>query len=217
MPKTDHKTFFQKNLKLLLTAVVLLVIFYVFSFLMVKGHRLDRFDFDMSVRIQSKVPMRIDPYLSILSFIGSFEGMLVILVIFLAIRRKIGGAIAVGTFIFMHVVEIIGKAYLDHPPTPFMFHRYAFDFVFPSGYVQPGGSYPSGHAMRTAFVGILLAFIVHRTKFSKEIKIGIWCLVVGFYLIMAISRISLGEHWTSDIIGGTLLGAGFSLFSLIFI
>jgi membrane-associated phospholipid phosphatase len=217
MPKIDLHKFFQRNSKFIIAGVACLVFFYAFSFLMVKGHRLDRFDFDMSVKIQAKIPIKADPYFSILSLIGSFEGMTIALLILLAIRRKIGGVIAIGTFMFMHVVEIVGKTFLDHPPTPFMFHRYALNVIFPSSYVNPGGSYPSGHAMRAAFVGILFAYLIAKSKFKIEMKYAAWAGIFGYYLILIISRISLGEHWTSDVIGGTLLGTGFALFSLIFI
>lgn len=209
--------FIKKNLKFIIAGSLLLILFYSFSFL-VKEDVLKQFDFDMSVRIQSNVPIRIDPYLSILSLLGSFEGTIIILGVFTIMRRKVGGIIALFMFCFMHIVELVGKAFLDHPSTPFMFHRYAFDFVFPTGYVQPGGSYPSGHAMRAAFLAIMFIFYINRrTKLSSTMKQWISGAIVVFYLLMAISRISLGEHWTSDVIGGTILGTAFSILSLIFI
>src|SRR3989344_3128214 len=214
MPKFSPKDFIKRNFKFVLAGAVLLVIFYSFSYL-VKEDVFKRFDFDMTVRIQAKIPLRIDPYFSILSLVGSFEVTLVILIVLIAIRRKIQGALLVGWFGFMHVVEIIGKAFLDHPGTPFMFHRYALDFFFPSGYVQPGGSYPSGHAMRTAYLSVLIIFMVSRSKFSKNLKLAIYGGVAVFYLLMVISRVSLGEHWTTDVIGGSILGVAFALFSLV--
>ncbi len=229
MPQEDkphhHKpTLVQKGIKLLkektsfiITGGVLLTLFYTFSFFFAKGGKLDQFNFNMTVRIQDKIPVKFDPYLSTLSLIGSFEGTSIILAIALIVRRKIGGIIVFGMFGFMHVVEIIGKAFLDHPGTPFRFHRYALDFVFPSGYVQPGGSYPSGHAMRTAFLAIVISYIISKTGLNKYTKLASYIFIFCFYLIMIISRVSLGEHWTSDVIGGSLLGAGFAFLALIFI
>lgn len=208
--------FLKKNLSFIILGITLLVIFYAFSFL-VKEDVFTHFDFDMTVKVQAKVPVRLDPYLSGLSLLGSFEGTIVILLVFLLFKRTIGTILTIGLFCFMHVVEIIGKAFLDHPVTPFMFHRYAFDFIFPTGYVQPGGSYPSGHAMRTAFLAILFVFIVNRTKIPKNFKLASFLAILTIYFVMAVSRISLGEHWTSDVIGGTLLGSAFAFFSLMFI
>lgn len=215
--KSSISDFFKRNRNFIIIGAFLLVIFYAFSFFLVKGGGLKGFDFDMTVRIQSKVPIRLDPYFSFLSLLGSFEPTALILAIILFLRKKILGILVFATFCFMHVVELVGKAFLDHPPTPFMFHRYALNFLFPTSYVQPGGSYPSGHAMRAAFLSILLIYIIGRTKLSKEMKIGISVLTIAAFLLMSISRISLGEHWTSDVIGGSILGSAFAFFSLIFI
>lgn len=217
---TEHKlaTFWKKNRIFIFLSAFLLFLFYAFSFLLVKGGKLNGFDFNMTVRIQDRIPIRIDPYFSFLSIIGSFEATLIILIaILLIFRRKITSIFVVLIFCLMHAVEIAGKAFLDHPPTPFMFHRYAFDFFFPSGYVQPGGSYPSGHAMRTTFLAVIIIDIILKSKVKPTVRYVLMGAVVAFCLLMYISRISLGEHWTTDIIGGALLGAAFAFLSLIFI
>ncbi|HVT01375.1 MAG TPA: phosphatase PAP2 family protein [Patescibacteria group bacterium] len=214
MPK---KFFTKRNLTYIAIGSFLLILFYIFSFL-VKEDVFKGFDFDMTVRIQGHVPLRLDPILSWFSLLGSFEVTVVILIIYALIRRKLGGFIIVGMFCLMHVVEIIGKAFLDHPGTPFMFHRYALDFVFPTGYVQPGGSYPSGHSMRSTFLTIVFLDVIwHSKKLSMPVKVGLTGFILLILIIMVISRVSLGEHWTSDIIGGALLGGAFALFSLIFV
>lgn len=206
--------FKKEKFRFIIYGTVILAIFYIFSFF-VKEDVFTKFDFDMTVKIQNQIPIRLDPYLSAFSLLGSFEVTLGILLVLIVIRRKIQGTLLVGMFGFMHVVEIIGKAFLDHPATPFMFHRYALDFFFPSGYIQPGGSYPSGHSMRTAYLAFLFLFVINKSKLSKNVKLGGYFLVLGVYFIMFVSRISLGEHWTTDVIGGSLLGAAFALFSLV--
>jgi membrane-associated phospholipid phosphatase len=192
------------------------VLFYAFSFI-VKEDKLTQFDFNMTVKIQDAVPIRVDPHFSFLSILGSFEVTGIILVVFSVLALRLRAIFPIFMFCFMHVVEIIGKAFLDHPPTPFMFHRYALDISFPSGYVQPGGSYPSGHAMRTAYLIIFIGYVIWKSKMNINLKILAIGALAGIYLLMAISRISLGEHWTTDVIGGSLLGAAFAVFTLIFV
>ena len=208
---------FKKHIPYFITGAICLAFFYAFSFL-VKEDVFTRFDFDMTVRIQNRIPIRFDPYLSWFSLLGSFEatlGILIALSVARFMKKRFLSILLIPAFGIMHVVEIIGKAFLDHPATPFMFHRYALDFFFPSGYVQPGGSYPSGHSMRTAYLVILFIFLVNKSKLSQPLKLGALCLILGIYFIMIISRVSLGEHWTTDVIGGSLLGAAFAFFSLI--
>src|SRR4051812_29186716 len=101
------KDFLKKNANHILASVILLIIFYAFSFFLVKGGKLNRFDFDMTVRIQGKVPLRLDPYLSILSFIGSFEVMVAMLAIFSFIKLRFKAVIPVAMFCLMHGLEIL--------------------------------------------------------------------------------------------------------------
>ena len=214
MPKKIVAHILRFKASFLLGAVVL-VLFYAFSFL-VSRDIFTNFDFDMTVRIQHNIPLRLDPLLSWFSILGSFEVTLVILIVFviLRFRKNAASLLLIPAFAIMHIVEIIGKAFLDHPGTPFMFHRYSLDLIFPSSYVQPGGSYPSGHAMRSTYLAVLILFLITKSKLNRNLKIGIWIVVLVILAVMFVSRVSLGEHWTTDVIGGSLLALSFSLFSL---
>ena len=70
-----------------------------------------------------------------------------------------------------------------------------------------GPSFPSGHALHfTVFYG-LLAFMlatVFRPSWGRNLLIA---LCVALIVLVGISRVYLGEHWTTDVIGGYLLGA----------
>lgn len=174
-------------------------------------------DFDTTVRLQNHISRRFDSLFSFFSLSGSFEITIVILLVILAIRRKLMGFFILFIFGVMHVFEIYGKAFVEHLGPPFMFFRYNMNFFFPSSYVQPGYSYPSGHSARTLFISTLLAFFIARSKrISHTQKLIILGAIGLFDATMLISRVYLGEHWTSDVIGGGLLGASLALLSLVF-
>ena len=70
---------------------------------------------------------------------------------------------------------------------------------------QGGFSYPSGHAMMSlCLYGILIYICVTKIK-NKKLKILLVTLLTIIILLIGISRIYLGVHYPSDIIGGYLL------------
>jgi membrane-associated phospholipid phosphatase len=155
---------------------------------------------------------------SVLSLLASFEIVSVFLLFLWVFIRKLKYIFVLFLFGFFHLLELYGKAFVAHPGPPYLFFRYDIPFQFPTSYVQPGSSYPSGHLARTLFVSVILAFILYSSrKLSRVQKQLLYCLIVIIVGAMFVSRIYLGEHWLSDVIGGSLLGTAMGLMSLIFI
>ncbi|MFG2481108.1 phosphatase PAP2 family protein [Streptomyces fagopyri] len=69
----------------------------------------------------------------------------------------------------------------------------------------PGFSFPSGHAMTatTSFAVLLLVLLPLVPRAWRPLG---WCLAVVSVLGVGFTRVALGVHWFSDVVGGWLLG-----------
>ena len=70
---------------------------------------------------------------------------------------------------------------------------------------QGGFSYPSGHSMIAICVYGIMIYLINKKVENKKIKIILNILLALLILLIGISRIYVGVHYPSDVIGGYTL------------
>lgn len=81
------------------------------------------------------------------------------------------------------------------------------------GQLVPGNgpAFPSGHVLATVgFYGVLAA-VMWRSSVSRTIRIGGYVAATVIILSVGLSRVYLGVHWFTDVVGAMLVGTAFVL------
>ena len=141
----------------------------------------------------------ITPIMKVITFYGGaiFLVSLTILLFIIIKNKKIG--ILIGTnLVTITLLNQLFKFILQRPrPTE-------YGIINEVGY-----SFPSGHSMVSmAFYGLLIYFIYKYVK-NKYVKAILIILLSLLIIMIGISRIYLGVHYTSDVIAGFLFSLSY--------
>ena len=136
-----------------------------------------------------------------LSALGSLAGVAgVIALALLALRRRNAAIVAIGVPLAAFVTDTLLKL---------LFHR-----ARPAGALIPlpqSYSFPSGHATVAAATYLTIALLLSDRFASTRAKT--LCVAVCALIAIAIggSRVYLGVHYLSDVVGGLILGTAWAL------
>ncbi len=209
-----------KRAILILIGVCLLGIFYFFSKYVRSGVMRDM-DFAVTVKVQAKIPGRldeimddgailVDPIVSSIIVFG-LTGWL-----FLkrkGFRAKLSVFIIPVVFLGLTYLEVYGKHVVPHPGPPFFLIKNPTT-IFPKFTIIEPYSYPSGHAARVTFLAVtMIGLWWIKLQKDRQKLILVTSLILCYVLFIYTSRIYLGHHWLSDIIGGGILGLATGIFS----
>ena len=124
-------------------------------------------------------------------------GVILLVLYVIGLRRQTVMAASVG--LGVEVVDVIIKIIVHRPrPSPTLVHVVKhLDFY----------SFPSGHVTYyVAFFGFLL-FLSYTSIRNSWLRIVPVVIFTGMIVLIGPSRVYLGEHWASDVLGGYLLGS----------
>jgi undecaprenyl-diphosphatase len=183
----------------LLAAVIVTVLFAVLASEMREGET-QRFDDALRMTVYGVASPRATTVFRAITQLGSPLFLLpltiVFSLIFLRLRRIRGAILLTATMVGVSLLNWILKAVFQRPrPLPF------FGLTVPASY-----SFPSGHSLAAfCFYGALAALVTARmrsTFWSALVWAGAVVVIVG----VGFSRLYLGVHYPSDIIGGYATG-----------
>lgn len=176
-----------------------IIVFLVIGFMVSgkpEGVLVDQFIMDL---VHSNNNILIIRIMEVISFLGSEVFLFPVMgtaVAYFTIKKRyyVAGLLLVsslGSFIANHILKQIFLR-----PRPFEYFL-----------VEQGGlSYPSGHSMVSMTMFLTIAYLLTRKSIDEKYKTRIWASVFIYIFLMGISRVFLGVHWPSDIIGGYAAG-----------
>ncbi|MFJ7974440.1 phosphatase PAP2 family protein [Peribacillus sp. NPDC096379] len=164
--------------------------------ILVSGKRIVQFDQSVISFIRGFESSVVTSIMKFFTFIGSLPFVLVISLIALILLDKV---LKHRIELLLFIVVMIGTPLLNQV-LKFVFQRARPDF---HRLIEVEGfSFPSGHAMSAFAVYGILSFLLWRHIPTRLGRVTLIMFSSLFILMIGVSRIYLGVHYPSDIIGG---------------
>ncbi len=202
---TKIKIFFRKNCRWILFFLCLLF-FFAFAEDVFYKEIMKEDVYGYQLMKTYLIRPSLTPVVKVITWFGSASCLVPFtLLFFLFIKNKKIG-ICIGSNLFLVTILNLFAKFLFHRPRP------DFQIIVENGY-----SFPSGHSMVSlAFYGFLLYLSCRYIK-NKYLK-GVLCVFLPLLILMiGVSRIYLGVHYTSDVCAGFLLSMAYLILYISFL
>ena len=160
---------------------------------------IDEIAYELMIKLMSS---GMTNFMLFMSHLGSAITLIVLTIAFiLLLKNKTNSKFIAINLVLVFVINRILKLVIARPRPEVL------QIVQESGY-----SFPSGHSMvATGFYGFLIYLIYKEVK-NKKIKYPLIVFLSILILLIGISRIYLGAHYATDVIGGCIIGAVYLAF-----
>lgn len=193
---------FQKRRILFQYAILLLALTFSFLTILAKQHPYFPFDLTISQTIQAINNPLFDWFMHFVTFLGNATpGIILTLLavgILFLLKRRVEAAFLFGSAVGAQILSDLFKFLVGRPrPDPSLLKTIPILHTY---------SFPSGHVLfYLGFFGFLL-FLTYTLLPKGYIRSTLLFLELLLLFSVGLSRIYVGAHWFSDVLGAYLLG-----------
>ena len=189
-----------KNKQSYLTKGTFALLLFVILGYMVKFYpdQLTHFDTPIQTWLRGDLPTALTTFFKLVTSVIDPLGIIIwvtaLVLFFLYKKWKLEAALLAGNLV-LHGILIKLIKFVYQRSRPSITHL-----------VEEGYSFPSGHSMATAIVLGTLIIIVQQRVQHQHIKRLVQALLLLYIFTVMASRVYLGVHYPTDVIGGALMG-----------
>lgn len=197
----SEKTIFENDINKVNKKTILIIIFsisFLILFILIKTNLIESFDIRVYNLIALNINESLTNFFKIMTFLG--EGVsiasycIIALIVSYVLKKKNIGLIIAGCVTFNSLFSEVIKRIIQRPRPEIL------RLINESSY-----SFPSSHTLASVSLCGILIYLIYRSDLNKSIKAISTIFLVLFPILIGISRIYLGVHYASDVLGGALI------------
>ena len=178
--------------------IIIFSILFIILFILIKTNQIESFDISIYNLFAANINENFTSFFRFMTFLG--EGVsiasfcVLALIISLILKKRDVGLVIAGCVAFNSIFSEVLKRIIQRPRPEIL------RLVSESSY-----SFPSSHTLASVSLCGILIYLIIRSDLNKIMKVILSIILVLFPLLIGISRIYLGVHNASDVLGGAMI------------